>query len=258
VNVIKFDIEIKKSFWLKSDITIKSHVKTCLERELDFEGDFAKVISNEWNNLTCSNIKSLNSPNFLLGYLTSKNIRIFLFEKDSSSVRGRNNIAVEIIAFGDLSVEQILNQSFIKVRSVIKKANCNHINETRIFIYPYDSSEKDIYSYDLKVRANLKSVFKSDRNDYIRWGCMALAIFVTIILYIKTDGKTSEGATMLNVYLSIYVSAIFYLFTDLVLYLVLPFFRKRAFRNVEIADLSSVVETAQQFPNNEEELTIPQ
>ncbi len=255
MNVIKFDIEIKKGFWLKRDLTIKNHVKSCLENELDFEGDFAQVISNEWNNLTYTNIKSLNSPNFLLGYLTSKNIRIFLFEKDSSSVRGRNNIAVEIIAFGDLSVEQILNQSFIKVKSVIKDANCNHINETRIFIYPFDTSEKDIYSYDLKVRANLKSVYGAEKNDYIRWSCMALAIFVTIVLYIKTP---STDSTMLSVYQSIYLSAIFYLFTDLVLYVVIPFFRKRTFRNVEIADLSSVVETAQQFNNEEEELTIPQ
>lgn len=264
MNVIKFDIEIKKrKFGSKKLANVKRHIEDCFKNELDFEGSFPDRLKEEWNSIDFASVKALNSEGFLIGYVTSKNIKIFLFEKNNTGLRGKHNIAIEVIAFGDLPVELILNESFFKIKKVIKKLKCNHINDTRIFIFPFDTSTRDIFSYELKVRANLKNPFNINTNDIIRWAAMFLIACVFAVMYLKIDTSTKElkldNTAAANIYISISGSAIFYLIGDLILYLVVPLFKRRSFRNVEITDLSSVVEAKSDLPISQtEKLTIPE
>lgn len=158
MNVIKFDIEIKKlRFWHKNLGNVKAQIEAGFQAELDFVGNYTDRLKEEWENIQLPLVKALNSSGFLIGYATSKNIKIFLFEKNNTGLRGKNNLALEVISYGDLPVEQILNESFSKIKSVLKKLRCSHINNTKIFIFPFDSATRDIFSYELKVRANLKA-----------------------------------------------------------------------------------------------------
>lgn len=266
MNVIKYDIEIKKGwFFPDQKSSIKQQIIASFERELDFEGAFFDRLKEEWDNIQLTSVKALNSSGFLLGYVTSKNIKIFLFEKNNTGLRGKKNIALEVIAFGDLPVEQILNESFIKIQSVNGNLRCNHINDTRIFIYPFDTATRDIYDYELKVRAELKSPFNVSKNDIARWIFMIIIAAFTSILYFKLDNSTldpiqrEKNNAILNIYISICGSALFYLISDAVLYFVLPFLRRRNYRTVQINNLSSVVEARTEIPNIiEEQLTIPE
>ncbi len=264
MNVIKFDIEIKKPrFGGKELSSVRTHIESCFQNELDFEGSFLEKLKEEWNNIEFSSVKALNSEGFLIGYSTSKNIKVFLFEKNNTGLRGKNNIALEVIAFGDLPVELILNESFFKIKKVITKLSCNHINDTRIFIFPFDSSTRDIFSYELKVRANLKNPFNIKLNEIIRWAAMFFIACIFAVMFLKIDTSTEElkqkNSAASNIYISIAGSAIFYLIGDFILYLLVPVFKRRSFRNVEITDLSSVVEAKSDLSmNHTEKLTIPE
>lgn len=266
MNVIKFDIEIKKGwFFADKKKSVKEQIVFAFEKELDFEGPFIDRLKEEWENIQLPSLKALNSSNFLVGFVTSKNIKIFLFEKNNTGLRGKNNIALEVIAYGDLPVEQILNESFTKIQSVNDNLKCNHINDTRIFIFPFDTSTRDIYNYELKVRAELKSPYNISKNDIFRWIFMFLIAAISSIIYFKIDNSKADPTqkekndAILNIFISICGSAIFYLISDAVLYFVIPFFKRRSHRNVQINNLSSVVEARTELPfNDDEELIIPE
>ena len=265
MNVIKYDIEIKKKWFLPDKTkTVMEEIINSFKKELDFQGEFLDRLKEEWKNITFEQVRALNSENFLVGYVTSMNIKIFLFEKTNTGLRGRNNIAIEAIAFGDLPVEQILNESFSKIQKTINNLNCNHINDTRIFIFPFDSATRDIYNYELKIRAELKSPYNVSRADKIRWLFMFLIASIALVLYYKLNSTSineqakEQNSTWLNIYLSVFGSALFYLLTDAIIYYVIPFFTRRSYRKFEISNLSSVVEARTELPiENDEQLIIP-
>lgn len=266
MNVIKFDIEIKKGWFLPDkQKTIKQLIVESFQKELDFQGDFIDKLKEEWSNVQFEQVRSLNSPVFLVGYVTSMNIKIFLFEKSNKGLRGRNNIALEVIAFGDLPVDQILNESFAKIQKTNTDLVCSHINDTRIFIFPFSTATRDIYDYELKIRAELKRPYNVSKTDIGRWLFMFLIATLFIVMYFKlesnslTPEKKEENSATLNTYISLFGSAIFYLLTDLVIYFLIPFFRRRSNRKIEINNLSSVVEARTELPDqNDEQLNIPE
>ena len=266
MNVIKFDIEIKKGCIFPDGAkSIKDQIVDSFKKELDFQGDFTSRLQEEWTNIELEQVRALNSPNFLVGYVTSMNIKIFLFEKNNTGLRGRNNIALEVISFGDLPVNKILNESFYKIQRTNKNLSCNHINDTRIFIYPFDSATRDIYDYELKIRAELKKPYNITYSDWSRWILMILVATISLILYFNLNSSqlsikgTEEKSTWLNIYISVFGSALFYLLTDGIIYFLVPFFKKRNYRKIEITNLSSVVEARTNLPiDNVEQLNIPE
>lgn len=263
MNVIKYDIEITKGWFFPDKTrTVKEQIIDAFKKELDFQGDFLDRLKEEWNNIQLEQVRALNSPNFLVGYVTSMNIKIFLFEKNNTGLRGKNNIALEVISYGDLPVDQILNESFSKIQKTNNNLVCNHINDTRIFIFPFDTATRDIYNYELKIRAELKKPYNVSKSDMLRWLFMFLIASISLILYFNLNGKSNTqelknaNSTFLNVYISIFGSAIFYLLTDAVIYFLIPFFRKRNYRKIEITNLSSVVEARTELPIEESEALI--
>lgn len=266
MNVIKYDIEIKKG-WFFPDKTksVKEQIIDSFKNELEFEGDFKLRLQEEWTNIQLEQVRALNSPNFLVGYVTSMNIKIFLFEKNNTGLRGKNNIALEVISFGDLPVDQILNESFSKIQKTNKALSCNHINDTRIFIFPFDTATRDIYDYELKIRAELKKPYNVTKSDIFRWFIMFLVAAISLILYFNLNSNSinaedkEKNSTLLNIYLSIFGSALFYLLSDGIIYFLIPFFRRRNYRKIEITNLSSVVEARTELPmQDEEQLIIPE
>jgi hypothetical protein len=266
MNVIKYDIEIKKRrFIWDNKKSIKDQLIDCFKKELEFAGDYDDCLQEEWNAISLEQVRALNSSSFLVGYATSKSINIFLFEKSNVGLRGKNNIAIEVIAFGDLPVEQILNESFSKIQEVNKSLSCNHINATRIFIFPFDTATRDIYNYELKIRAELKKPYNINYSDIGRWILMFLVSIISLFLYFNLKegkrfvGEMEDDNTLLSIYLSIFGSAIFYLLTDAIIYFIIPFFRRRNYRRIEITNLSSVVEARTELPIEKgERLIIPE
>lgn len=93
---------------------------------------------------------------------------------------------------------------------------------------------------------------------------MFLIALIALVLYyrlnsISIDEKSKENnSTWLNIYLSVFGSALFYLLTDAIVYYVIPFFTRRNYRKVEISNLSSVVEARTESPvEHDEQLIIP-
>ena len=78
MNVIKFNIEIKKRFaYFDKKESIHSIVEKNFQSEIDFDGDFYKKIKSEWKSIEYENIKSLNSEKSLKGYFTTKKCYFF-------------------------------------------------------------------------------------------------------------------------------------------------------------------------------------
>lgn len=255
MNVVKFDIEIRKRFFCSKDKSVSKLIDGNFLNEFEQTDNLAEEIKKEWQDISSENLRALKSEKNIKLYLTIKNIKIFIFENTATRIKSKNNISFEVIAFSDIDVEELLNLAYKKIRSVINDKNiiCKHIGETRIYIYPYNSSSDDIYSYDLKIRANLIKPLNISYKDIIRWSLVFLLALICFI-YSTKEVDTNTKAILQ----SITASAIFYLVIDFVLLILIPLIFKRGQRTIKINNLSSVVETTDVLPTNNDSLKIPE
>jgi hypothetical protein len=244
MNVVKFDIEIhRKRSLVQSDLTVFQLATKGFTNDLESHGNIATEMRNEWTSLEFPNVSALNSARYLVGYTTTNNVRVFVFEKAKSDVRGRNNVTFQVIAIGDAQVQKIFNKAIAQIRSVLHphSLRCNPIEGTRIHIYPFNSAEHDIYSHSIVVRADLASLIRVGKFELIQWLFLIMVIFVTSLLLNASDDNTNKN--LIAFYWSIIGSCVFVLVIDLFKYLIVPLMFQRNSRHVEVTDLSSVVET---------------
>lgn len=269
INVIKFDLEIKKKkkwIFVSNKAPVRELFDESFVTDSSFGGDFSEQLALEWENIEYKEIRILNSPKNLLGFTTAGNLKVFLFEKNTTAVRSKYSMSVEVIAFGDSAVERILNRASLQVRRItsIKRLKCKHIDGTKIFIYPVNSTSGDIYSYELKVRADLKSPFTAGNTEKVKWGIVILIIFAAISLFFISSNATLDQTTQTRslfptVCLSIFCSGIVFLILDLSVHYIVPLISGPMDKKVEIKDLSSVVETREVFTDQSvPELKVPE
>ncbi|MGN6297573.1 MAG: hypothetical protein ACTHM7_12380 [Ginsengibacter sp.] len=245
MNVIKYDIEIRKlkirwfHIWRKKNlIPIKKILEEKFSKESDYEGDYLTVIRNEWNKLEQRNINNLNDAAYVIGYTTVNNIKVFLFEIINSGVTGKNNISIQIYAFGELSIENILNDSYAQIKGMLPELRCDLLNKSILYIFPYNSTNNDIESTDLKIKANLSSSINLSYKDYLRWSLVIIISLVCLVWSITTKAPLDLKSTLH----SFFVSGCFYVILDLIINVVVPFLFYERKRIVTINDLSSVLE----------------
>ncbi|MBD0824448.1 hypothetical protein [Aestuariibaculum marinum] len=254
MNVISYEIEIKRSKFLGFNQSDKE--KSVYDLVADSFGDELEIKNNnlkeslesEWEEIGHSELKAIFNKKNCCGYSTTENLKLFLFEKSNSAARSKNNITVDLIAFGKLDATKILNHSFLKIKEIIssKKLTCSYIDGAQAFIFPFDTQGNDIYSYELKVKADLISRFTINNKVYSRWIIMIIGFLVALIL--KNNGPaTSESDTTTTesgVMDSIIASFIFYLLVELVIYYVIPFFTQKNKKHLKISNLSSFIESS--------------
>ena len=264
MNVIKFDIEIKKinreylyQFWREkaNDIPIKEVIKTELKSVSSSSGDYFETLLKTWDDIEYPNVGNLNSSSYLLGYFTVNNSKIFLFELKSSGITGMNNIPLQIYAIGSLPIEDILNESFTQIKKILKNLECNLIDKSVIHIFPYNSSQKDIESAELKIKANLSSIITYKAKDLIRLFLVFIFSLGCIFYALSLD----PGDDFRVVFRALFGSGLFYIFIDLVISIIVPWLTSRHKKRVTIDNLSSVVEktTLNDVIGKTETLVIP-
>jgi hypothetical protein len=263
MNVISYEIEIKRSkiFWYDlsdKNNTVFELLSESFNDELDLSKDSVKSsIDNEWNNIIYSELKAIYNSKNCCGYGTTENLKFFLFEKVNSNTRSKNNISLEVIAFGKLDANKILNHSFIKTKNIIKnkKLCCNYIDGAQALIYPFNSQENDIYSYELKVKAELISRFNIDGKVYSRWIIMLIGFLLALVIKnnkssVIPNEAVSEtinsgavsGTVNTGILDSIIASFIFYLLVELTIFYVIPFFTQQSKKYLKITNLTSFIE----------------
>jgi len=254
MNVIKFDIEVKKyeksyklQFWRtnKSGQSIKKDISKIFEESSDFTGEYWAALKAEWENLSHASLKNLNSVNFLVGYFTVNNTKVFLFELNTAGISGMNNISIQAYAFGLLPIEDILNETFTHIKKVLSALECSLIDNSHIYIYPYNSKEKDIESPDLKIKAYLNSNVQYKRKDYIRL-VVVLIISIVSLATAQSFGKTDDWRVIFR---ALFGSGMFYIFIDVLVSAIIPYFSSKNKKSVSIKDLSSVIETTNEIDN---------
>jgi len=263
MNVIKFTIEIKKR--VKS--FCKKSISDLITKKIGFEfndAQYLKKCKEKWDQLEYLNVKSLKSKESVHSYYIDKNVQIFAFVTNShmNEILNNHSITLEIISVGDMTVDNLLNISFNKLANVYNDIFilCKHIGETRIYIFPFSSENQDIYSYDLKIRANILKPFGLNKNDIFKWIIFIMIIIATGIYYFTIKDE-NDVEVKKNIILSIIGSAIFFIITDLILLIIVPFLAKGKSRIVQINDLSSVVETKSSIlsqGNQPEKISIPE
>lgn len=245
MNVIKFTVEINKRLKILSNKSISEIISTKMAEEFSETENILQTFQNEWQNIEYTNIRALRSELSLYTYLTAKNIKIFVFNlTQNNQAQSRHNVSYEIIAFGDMDVQKLLNTSFSKVSSVYNswQIKCKHIGETRIFIFPFNSNTNDIFAYDIKIRANLEKPINISNSEIIRWILMILILVASFCYNINLKDDSDNK----NIALSILGSSLFYLITDLIIFILIPAITQIGHRNVRINDLSSFVEAQDQ------------
>jgi hypothetical protein len=253
MNVISYEIEIKRSKLLGFNLSDKEKgvfdlVANSFGDELEIKNkNLQESIETEWEEIGYSELKAIFNKKNCCGYSTTENLKLFLFEKSNSAARSKNNITVDLIAFGKLDATKILNHSYVKIKNIIssKKLTCSYIDGAQAFIYPFDTQRNDIYSYELKVKADLISRFTINNKVYSRWIIMIIGFLVALIL--KTSGKstteTDQATNVSGVMDSIIAAFVFYLLVELVIYYVIPFFTQKSKKHLKISNLSSFVES---------------
>lgn len=252
MNVIKFTIEINKRLKILSNSSISELISAKMAEEFSDVENILQTFQNEWQNIEYTNIRALRSELSLYSYLSAKNIKIFIFNiTQNGQAQSRHSISYEIIAFGDMDVQKLLNASFSKISEVYNswQIKCNHIGETRIFIFPFNSNTNDIFAYDIKIRANLEKPINISNNEVFRWVLMALILVASFCYNINLNNDSDNK----NIALSILGSSLFYLITDLIIFILIPSITQMGHRYVRINDLSSFVEAQDQAisPNNQ-------
>lgn len=252
MNVIKFTVEINKRSKILSNSSISELISAKMAEEFSDIENILQTFQQEWRNIEYPNIRALRPDLSLYSYLTAKNIKIFIFHiTQNNQAQSRHNISYEVIAFGDMDVQKLLNTSFSKISEVYNswQIKCKHIGETRIFIFPFNSSTNDIFAYDIKIRANLEKPINISKNEVFRWVLMTL-ILVASFCYNINLNKNSDNK---NIALSILGSSLFYLITDLIIFILIPAITQMGHRFVRINDLSSFVEAQDHTiaPNNQ-------
>lgn len=250
MNVISYEIEIKRSKLFGYDFSDKK--KTVFELlsnsfndELELSKDDIKSsLDNEWDNISHSELKAIYNNKNCCGYGTTENLKFFLFEKENSNTRSKNNITVELIAFGKLDVSKILNHSYLKTKNIIgnKSLVCNYIDGSKALIYPFNTQDNDIYSYELKVKAELISRYNIGPKVFSRWIVMFIGFLIALV-YRSNQEQPTDGTSSSGVVDSIIASFIFYLVVELVIYYLIPFFSQKNKKHLRISNLSSFIES---------------
>lgn len=242
-----------------NDPSVRNLIDRSFVHELEPAGNIIEQARLQWSKLEFTNVRALISPIYLIGYTTTQNTKVFVFEKTNANLRSRNNLSVEVIALGDLPVEKILNYAFMQIRSILKPLSlqCKHIDDARIYIYPYDTSTKDIYSPELKIRADLKSKFVASRFEYVKWMIIFAIVCISFVMFFTVDPAITS--TMKSIYLSLLCSGVFILLQDAIVFFLVPFLTQSGYKRVEIKNLSSVVETSSLLDvSKNSDLVVPQ
>ena len=247
MNVISYEIEIKRPRFF--DISDKKKsvfdlVADSFKDELEIQNvDLKKGLETEWDKIEFSELGAIFNKTNCCGYSTTQNLKLFLFEKSNSAARNKNNITVDLIAFGKLDATKILNHSFSKIKKIFckKKLTCKYIDGAQAFNYPFDTQKNDIYSYELKVKVDLISRFSLNSKAYTRW--ISTLIGFLIALVIKKGDYSTEGTTQSGVMDSLIASFIFYLIIEFIVYFIIPFFYEQNKKYLKISNLSSFIES---------------
>lgn len=258
MNVLKYNIEVTLNRKKIPDADIHDVMNECLLKDQSFEGsDYKSAIKIEWQNLKQDSLKLINSPEYLIGAFEKNGIRIFVFEIRKDGLKNKSNVALEVLCFADLPVEKILNDSFNKIESVFVNISTKYIEESQILIYPFDSQRKDIWSPDMKIKADIISPFEFEKRQIGRWIFIGVLTVILGVLYLSTKSiepflnpvtnKIEGGSDMKNIYLSLMLSGVFYIILELAIHLLIPFIVHRDKRNIQVRDLQSIVDQNDPF-----------
>tara|TARA_R110002049_G_scaffold218937_1_gene390555 strand:- start:1151 stop:1978 length:828 start_codon:yes stop_codon:yes gene_type:complete len=257
MNVLKYNIEVslKKR---KSDKDIHYAINDSLIKDQSFDGDdYKSAIETEWGNLSQESIKLINSPDYLIGGFEKNGIRIYVFEIRKDGLKNKRNLTLEAVCFADLPVEKIVNDSFSKIKSVFEDVKTKYIEDSKILIYPFDSSSKDIWSPEMKIKADIISPFEFDKKQIGRWVFIGALTIILAAFYFTTDSvepflnpetnKIEGGDDFKNIYLSLMLSGFFYIILELAIHLLIPLLVNRNERKIQVKDLSSIVDKSDPF-----------
>ena len=256
MNVISYEIEIKRSRILGFNISDKKKsvfdlVADSFEDELEIQNtDLKQGLEIEWDKIEFSELGAIFNKTNCCGYSTTENLKLFLFEKSNSAARSKNNITVDLIAFGKLDATKILNHSFLKIKKILseKKLTCKYIDGAQVFNYPFDTQKNDIYSYELKVKVDLISRFSLNSKVYSRWIVMVIGFLIALV--IKGGDNPTENTSQSGVMDSIIASFIFYLAVEFLIYFIIPFFTEKNKKYLKISNLSSFIESSTNGSSN--------
>lgn len=258
MNVLKYNIEVSLNRKKNLVKDIQTAINDCLINDQSFEGDsYKSAIELEWKSLTQKALKLINSPEYIIGGFEKNGIRIFIFEIRKDGLKNKGNLTLEAVCFADLPVEKILNDSFSKIKTVFYNISTNYIDDSQILIYPFDSKTKDIWSPEMKIKADIISPFEFDKRQIARWIFIGVLTIILFILYITLNSvepflnpktnKIEGGSDLKSVYLSLMLSGVFYIILELAIHLLIPYVINRNRRNIQVKELSSIVDKSDPF-----------
>lgn len=253
MNIVIYSIEASIS-GKKHQAPITDLMKDNFKENLHYTGKYENVLQDTWKDLPFDMIKTLYSPKYLIGtFVTKSKIQIFLFRSDVNGIKPKNSCSIDVLAIGDLGINNIVNNSFTEITKIIGKIKCNFINDSKIFLLPYDVKQKDIWSPDLKIKADYNPINKYRKDDFIRIGVVTILTIIFLIFYLlnlttHTDDTNNNPEIIFR---SLFISGLFYIILDSIVKLLIPsiFYYKK--KDITIKDLSNFFEFTEDNPFNE-------
>lgn len=253
MNVVKYSIEAFINS-RNNQIPITDLMTDYLKKNLHYSGDYEKDLSDQWNNLPYEGVKSLYSHKYLIGYFTKNKIQIFLFRNDITGMKPKNSCSIDVLTIGDLGINNLVNDSFTAITKIFGKIKCDYIRDSKIFLFPYDNTQKDIWSPELKIKADYDPPYRYDKKDFIRIIIVTVLTLIFLISYLLTPSTIIDqaGKSIVNnteiIYRSLFISCLFYLIIDSLVNLLIPYIFYRKKKSITIKDLSNFIELTDENP----------
>jgi hypothetical protein len=204
MNIIQFFIEVHKN-----TTDIKNLIIETFKNASSNPTIYSTEIIREWN-LQKPNLRSLYNDQDLVAFQIRENIKYYIFDSSITHVSNSNRITLDLLIVSN--VEDIDYSINIVIKDIKEKLNSGTIKVLRqsgIFLFPYNSSNEDIYESDHKLKAIF---YKKSPNiwEKLRF-IIVLVITISLMIFHKYGNPTTDLASIL---ISLYTAGIIFLITE--------------------------------------------
>ncbi|HAR84669.1 MAG TPA: hypothetical protein DCR69_02975 [Clostridium sp.] len=248
MNVICFDITIKRNYWARvpiEDLLIKSYQQDASNSE-----GWTKQIESIWMNFPHKNLKAIYGASDPIAIASACSNNYYLFKPNNST--SKVTITLQLLV---ISNNEDINDAVNKVLKDIKRVlNCHWFKgrvarnsvkvdiKNSVYVYPFNSETNDIWDTTYKIKACFNRVI-FEKGEKIQFYLILLISSSLAPSYFWSNIKDQNK----DILLAIFTSGIFFCFTMLAAKIDRIFFMRH---NITINNLSNFIVKGLALPFN--------
>ena len=240
MNVIQFFIEVHN----KNTTDIKNLIIENFKNASSNPTVYSTEIIREWN-LQKPNLNSLYNEQDLVAFQIRENIKYYIFDSSLIDSSDSNRITLDVLIVSNVEdIDYSINIVVDDIKEKLKTEKIKVLKTSSVFLFPYNSSNEDIYESDHKLKAIF---YKKSPNiwEKLRF-IIVLVTTIFLILFHKYGNPTTDLASIL---ISLYTAGIAFLITEFLIKGVpMIYYNLNKKLSISINDLSNCIQPHHPMP----------